>query len=180
MPVYIAMLRGINVSGHKPVKMDALRAAFEALGFGSVKTYVQSGNVVFQAPKTSEAGLTAKIAKKILADFGYDVSILIRTPTELAAVLKRNPFAIHAGSDEGRLYVTFLSQSAPKGAGELLQPLATAAEQIAVDGREVFLYCPNGYGNTKVSNTAIEKKLSQPATTRNWRTVNALLEMAQA
>ena len=180
MPVYIAMLRGINVSGQKIVKMDDLRASFEALGFGRVKTYVQSGNVVFQAPKASEAGLTAKIAKQILGDFGYDVSVLIRTPAELEAILKSNPFAKYAGGDESRLYVTFLSGPAPRGAGDMLQPLATASEQIAVDGRAVYLHCPNGYGNTKVSNTAIEKKLSLSATTRNWRTVNALIELAQA
>lgn len=178
MPVYIAMLRGINVSGHKPVKMDLLRASFEALGFSDVKTYVQSGNVVFGAAKGSVAGLTEKIAGKILNDFKFSVSVLIRTPEDLTTVLKRNPFVKQAEA-EARLYVTFLSAPAPKGTEELLKPLATASEQIFVDDREIYLYCPNGYGNTKVSNTAIEKKLSLPATTRNWRTVNALFDMAK-
>jgi uncharacterized protein (DUF1697 family) len=108
MPHYIAMLRGINVSGHKPIKMDALRASFESLGFSDVK-----------------------------------------------------------------------KKPAPDGAVEILKKLGTAGEQIWVIGREVYLQCPNGYGNTKVSNTAVEKKLGVPATTRNWRTVNALLELAR-
>lgn len=179
MPTHIAMLRGINVSGHKPVKMERLRASFEALGFTDVKTYVQSGNVVFKTAKISEISLVTKIAKKVLDDFGFSVSVLVRTPAELDAVLERNPIAKQAGAEENKLYVTFLSQPAPKGTEELLKPLATAAEQIHVDGREIYLHCPNGYGTTKVSNTAIEKKLSAQATTRNWRTVKNLFEMAQ-
>ena len=174
------MLRGVNVSGHKPIKMDALRASFESLGFEGVKTYLQSGNVVFTAAKVSVAGLTAKIAAKIMADFGHAVAILIRTPVEFEEALKRNPFAGQTKLDEAYFHITFLSQPAGAGAGESLNRLATASEQIFVSGREVYLYCPNGYGNTKVSNTAIEKKLGAQATTRNWRTVNALLALAQA
>jgi len=105
--------------------------------------------------------------------------VLIRTPAELGEILKRNPFVKQAGIEAAGLYVTFLALPAPKGAEEILKKLAVASEQICVEGREVYLYCPNGYGNTKVSNAAIEKKLALPATTRNWRTVNALSEMAQ-
>src|SRR5580700_6967714 len=113
MPVYIAMLRGINVSGQKLIKMERLRASFEALGFSDVKTYVQSGNVIFKTAKISETGLTGKIARKILDDLGHSVSVLVRSPAELGEVLKC-PFAKKAGMDGGRLYVTFLSQPAPK------------------------------------------------------------------
>ena len=178
MSTYIAMLRGINVSGHKPIKMEVLRVSFEALGFSDVSTYVQSGNVVFKASKTSATALTEKITKKLLDDFKYTIPVAVRTSKELDAVLKNNPFSKERGTNEGSLYVTFLSIAAPKGAEGLLKPLATASEQIFVDGREVYLYCPNGYGTTKVSNTAIEKKLLVQATTRNWRTVNALAKMA--
>ena len=178
MPVFIAMLRGINVSGQKLIKMEQLRASFEVLGFSDVKTYVQSGNVIFKASKISETSLTAKIAKKILADFGHSVSVLVRTPAELGEVLK-SPFAKKAGIDMGRLYVTFLSQPAPKSAEEALKTLAAKTEQFFVSGREIYFHCPDGYGNTKFSNNAIEKTLSTQATTRNWRTVNALFEMAQ-
>jgi uncharacterized protein (DUF1697 family) len=179
MPIYIAMLRGINVSGQKLIKMEQLRASFEALGFSDVKTYVQSGNVLFKTAKISETNLTAKIAKKILSDFGHSVSVLVRTPAELGEILK-SPFAKKAGIDVGRLYVTFLSQPAPKSADDALKLLAAKTEQFFVSGREIHLHCPDGYGNTKFSNNAIEKKLSAQATTRNWRTVNALFEMAQS
>jgi len=172
------MLRGINVSGHKPIKMEHLRASLESLGFSEVQTYVQSGNVVFKTAKISEAGLAEKIAGKILDDFGHAVSVLIRTPAELEQILKC-PFAKKAGIDGGKMYVTFLSQPAPKSAADILQGLAAKSEQFFIGGREIYLHCPEGYGNTKFSNNAIEKKLSMPATTRNWRTVNALFELAQ-
>jgi uncharacterized protein (DUF1697 family) len=179
MPTYIAMLRGINVSGQKIIKMERLRASFENLGFTDVKTYVQSGNVVFKAAKISADGLAKKIAKMILDDFGFEVSILVRTPAEFESVLKRNPFTTQAGAEDAPLYVAFLSGAVPKGAEELLKPLATAGEKLVISGSEIYLQYPKGYGETKLSNAAIEKKLALRATTRNWRTVNALVEMTQ-
>lgn len=179
MPTYIAMLRGINVSGQKIIKMERLRASFEGLGFTDVKTYVQSGNVVFKAPKISADSLAKKIAKEILDEYGFDVSILVRTPAELENVLKHNPLAAEAGAEDAPLYVTFLSGVAPKGGEELLKPLATAAEKFVISGSEIYLHYPKGYAETKLSNAAIEKKLGLRATTRNWRTVNALIEMTR-
>jgi uncharacterized protein (DUF1697 family) len=180
MPVYIAMLRGINVSGQKIVKMERLRASFESRGFTGVRTYVQSGNVVFNVEKISAAGLAAKLKKIVLDDFGFEVSILVRTPVELTKIVQGNPFGKLADIPEDRMYVTFLSEPAPKEAGELLKSLAARTERFSVCGREIYLHCPDGYGRTKFSNNAIEKKLSLQATTRNWRTVNVLLEMAQS
>lgn len=179
MPVYIAMLRGINVSGQKLIKMERLRASFEALGFGEIRTYVQSGNIIFKTAKASEEGLRTKIAKRILDDFGHSVSVLVRTPAELGDVLKQNPLLKQPGVDEARLYVTFLSAPAPKSAEDSLKPLAAKSDRFAVLTREIYLFCSEGYGNTKFSNNAIEKKLAVQATTRNWKTVNALFEMAQ-
>jgi uncharacterized protein (DUF1697 family) len=179
MPTYIAMLRGINVTGHKIIKMEALRASFAALGFKNVQSYIQSGNLIFETPNNSAATLSAKIEQKILRDFGHSVSVLLRTPKELAEIIQRNPFVKDPAIDQSRLYVTFLADIAPKTAADLLQPLAAGAEQIRVVGREVYLYCSNGYGKTKISNTAVEKKLSIGATTRNWRTTQTLLAMAQ-
>lgn len=179
MPNYIAMLRGINVSGHKIIKMERLRASFGALGFSNVKTYIQSGNVVFAASSNSEATLAGKIEKKIVDDYGFAVPVLLKTAQEMEIVIKRNPFPEVPAVDYGRLHVTFLAGDPPKTALELLRPLAVAAEQFHILGREIYLYCPNGYGNSKLSNAPIERKLSVGATTRNWKTVNTLLEMAQ-
>ncbi len=178
MPNYIAMLRGINVSGHNLVKMERLRASFAALGFSNIKTYVQSGNIVFAAPGGSSAGLSGKIERKISDDFGFLVPVFLKTSKEMEEVIKRNPFPNAPGVDHFKLHVTFLSEDPPATARELLQPLAATPEQFRVLGREIYLYCPNGYGKTKLSNTAIERKLSLGATTRNWKTVNTLLALA--
>lgn len=178
MPVFIAMLRGINVSGHNLIKMESLRAAFAALGFVGVKTYIQSGNVVFQTAKASPAVLAEKIAKKNQAVFGLSVPVVVRSADDLGEVLKHNPLLRNTGLDESRMHVTFLSGPAPKNAEEILKPLAGKSELFAVCGREIYLHCPDGYGNTKLSNSAIEKGLSVQATTRNWKTVNVLHSMA--
>jgi uncharacterized protein (DUF1697 family) len=177
MPNYIAMLRGINVSGHNIIKMEQLRASFAALGFSNVKTYVQSGNVVFETTNDSAASLSRKIEQKIMRDFGFSVPVFLTTSQEMEETIKRCPFLKAPNIDRSKLHVTFLSDDPPETALELLQPLAVKPEQFRIIGRKIYLYCPNGYGNTKLSNTAIEKKLSVGATTRNWNTVNTLLAM---
>ena len=179
MPTYVAMLRGINVSGHKMIKMEALRASFGALKLSNVQTYVQSGNVIFECADGSVAALSEKIERRILRDFGFSVPVFVRTAKEMAQIIKDNPFLKETAIDHSKLHVTFLSDAAPKMALETLQPLAAQSEQFHVIGREIYLYCPNGYGRTKLSNTAIEKKLSVGATTRNWKTVNTLLALAK-
>src|SRR5206468_3481501 len=103
----------------------------------------------------------------------------LRTAKELEEIIKRNPFLTDTAIDHSKLHVTFLSEAAPQSALEELQPLAVKPEQFRVIGREIYLYCPNGYGRTKLSNTAIEKKLAVGATTRNWKTVTTLLAMAR-
>jgi uncharacterized protein (DUF1697 family) len=179
MSNYIAMLRGINVSGHKIIKMEQLRTSFGALGFSNVKTYIQSGNVVFEAANDSAISLSKKIAQMILRDFGFSVPVFLRTSKEMEDIIKRNPLLKIPAIDQSKLHVTFLSDEPPKVTSASLQPLAAKSEQFRVVGREIYLYCPDGYGITKLSNTAIEKKLSTGATTRNWTTVNTLLAMTK-
>jgi uncharacterized protein (DUF1697 family) len=176
MTTYIAMLRGINVSGQKIIKMERLRAMFEDMRFSSVKTYVQSGNVVFETDEPA-AGLSAKIQKRILKDFGFEVHVVTKSAREMADIVKRNPFVKEKAIDQERIFVTFLSDDPPKNAVELLQPLVRGDEQMRVVGRAVYFYCPKSYGDTKLSNNAIEKKLACGATTRNWNTTKTLLEM---
>jgi uncharacterized protein (DUF1697 family) len=180
MPAHIAMLRGINVSGHKIIKMEQLRASFEALSFRSVKTYVQSGNVIFEAENDPAATLTGRIEKKILCDFGFSVVVLLKTSKGMEQIVRDNPLLREAGIDHSKLHVTFLSDAAPKTAEDTLKALAANPERFHVNGSEIYLYCPNGYGTTKLSNNAIEKKLGVGATTRNWKSVNALLAMARS
>jgi uncharacterized protein (DUF1697 family) len=180
MATYIAMLRGINVGSGKIVKMERLRASFEALGFDGVRTYVQSGNVIFESEQKSPAGLSNKIEEKIRRDFGFTVPVSVKTSKEMAQIVSDNPLVKEKGIDHSKLHVTFLSDPPPKTAVKVLEPLATDRERFRILNREIYLYCPDGYGNTKLSNNAIEKKLSVVATTRNRRTVNALLEMCRS
>jgi uncharacterized protein (DUF1697 family) len=159
MATYIAMLRGINVGSGKIVKMERLRASFEALGFDGVRTYVQSGNVIFESEQKSLAGLPKKIEEKIQRDFGFTVPVFVKTSKEIEQIVSDNPLVKEKGIDHSKLHVTFLSDAPPTTAVKVLEPLATDRERFRILNREIYLYCPDGYGNTKLSTNAIEKKL---------------------
>ena len=105
---------------------------------------------------------------------------MVKTSKELEQIVSDNPLVKEKGIDHSKLHVTFLSDALPTTAVKVLEPLATARERFRTLNREIYLYCPDGYGNTKLSNNAIEKKLSVVATTRNWRTVSTLLEMCRS
>ncbi|HXD92694.1 MAG TPA: DUF1697 domain-containing protein [Bacteroidia bacterium] len=178
MQTYIAILRGINVSGHKLIKMDALRKLFDGMGFKKTKTYIQSGNVVFQGKQAKAQDLEKKIASSILKEFGFEVPVLVKEVTELEVVLKNNPFINKRKEDVTKLHVTFLSEEPEKVNIDKIKGGNYAVDEFIVMGKTVYLFCPNGYGNTKLSNTFFENKLKVTATTRNWKTINELVTMA--
>jgi uncharacterized protein (DUF1697 family) len=177
---YVALLRGINVGGHKLIKMDQLRKAFEGLGFADVATYVQSGNVVFKAPQKASDDLSKKIEEMLLRRFIMSVPVIVRTAEEIDEVLKNNPFLKENGIDASKLHVTFLSHTPQKTAIKGLDAIAAGPDRFRCSGQEIYLHCPNGFAGTKLSITAFEKVLSVGATTRNWNTVNKLYQMARA
>ncbi len=179
MPTYIAMLRGINVSGHNIVKMERLRASFESLKLHDVRTYVQSGNVIFRATGGSATRLSQRVHEVMQRDFGFTVPLLLRSVDELNAVMKSNPFLKRRSIDPARLHVTFLSDAPQKADLKGLAALPAGPDEYHLAKREIYLYCPEGYGRTKLSNTALERVLSVVATTRNWKTAGTLLDMAQ-
>ena len=172
MGTYVAMLRGINVSGRNKIKMPDLQALFVGLGHRDVTTYIQSGNVVFGARSGTAARVRAALEARIAADFGFEVTVLLRTAAELTATIKKNPFGDSA-------YVTFLEGAADARKVKTIDAGAYAPDEFAVSGREVFVHCPNGYGRTKINNTFFERKLATLATTRNWRTVTTLCDWAR-
>ena len=174
------MLRGINVGGQKIIKMENLRASFETLGFQHVRSYVQSGNVVFEASKASTTSLSKKVGEKILSDYGFSVPLILRTSSEMTRITRDNPFLKEREIDRSKLHVTFLSESPTSPALVKLDSLDGDADEFRVRDREIYLYCPNGYGRTKLSNAVFEKLLSVKATTRNWKTVNTLGEISSA
>lgn len=176
---YVCLIRGINVGGRNIIKMDRLRKAFEGLGYEDVTTYVQSGNVVFKAGERASEDLSRKIEKMILDEFGFPVSVIVKTPEEIQQAIRRNPFLREKGMDVSKLHVTFLDRAPEKAAFKGLEALIVSPEQIRNSGKEIYLYCPNGYGQSKLTNNVLERILSVKATTRNWNTVNKLCEMSK-
>jgi uncharacterized protein (DUF1697 family) len=165
----VALLRGVNVGGRK-LPMAELRDLLQRLGHENVRTYIQSGNVVFDTKGTS-ARLRGGLERAIDDTFGLDVTVLLRSPAELAKVVQKNPYG-------GEAYVTFLDGVPDKKRVATLDPAAYAPDEFRVAGQEVFVRCPNGYGRTKINNTFFETKLATRATTRNWNTVETLLDWA--
>ena len=178
MPSWVALLRGINVGGQKAVSMERLRGSFAAMGFRDVRTYVQSGNVVFETAADTCDALTRKIEEGICRDFGFSVIVILRTAKELQKIVKTNPFLSEEGIEQAKLHVTFLARPPVNAALKNLEALPASPDRFRLMGREIYLYCPDGYGRTKLSNNAFEKRLSVAATTRNWKTTTALCEMA--
>jgi uncharacterized protein (DUF1697 family) len=172
--VYVAMLRGINVSGRNKIKMSDLHALFEGLGHTAVTTYIQSGNVVFTSPARA-ASLATDIEQRIARDFGFDVPVVLRTKSELSKVIAANPFA---KADLAKVHVTFLAKQPDAALVRALRDHESPPDEFRIVGREVYLHCPAGYGNTKLNNTFWERKLRVGATTRNWNTVTKLLDLA--
>ncbi|MEK7952152.1 DUF1697 domain-containing protein [Luteolibacter soli] len=179
MDTYIALLRGINVSGKNPVPMAKLKETFAGLGFADVKTYLQSGNVVFRTKKkTAPAKLASEIEAAISHDFGHQVSVLVLTPGEIEHVAAHNPLWPKSGGELTHFHATFLFDPVSKATFDALKLPAAEGERALLSKGVVLLHCPHGYGNTKLNNTWFEKALKVRATTRNWRTVQALREMA--
>ena len=176
MPAYVAMLRAVNVTGHT-IKMEQLRGLCDGLGLQKVETYVQSGNIVFQAKTENPALLSKRIAESILDSFGFETPVIVRTSKDMESVVAHNPFLNEKDVDSSKLHVTFLEEAAQKSSLKTLEKLATSQDRFYPASREIYLYCPEGYGRAKLSNNAIEKALSVTATTRNWRTTNTLLDM---
>ncbi len=177
-PSYIGMLRGVNVGGHKTIKMEDLRMLCSRLGFRSVQTYVQSGNIVFQTASERPTLLSKRITKAILHDFGFQVPVIVRTSEEMGRVISGNPFLKEKAIDLSKLHVTFLSGRAQADSLKRLETISSGPDRFHPGSHEIYLYCPSGYGMTKLSNSVIEKTLSVGATTRNWKTTNTLFEMA--
>jgi len=200
MSTFVALLRGINVGGHAPIPMAELRDSLAGLGFANVRTYLQSGNAMFEADAGSRQDHAAAIEVRIERDFGPRVGVRVLSAEEMARVAAANPFAAEPDAAEQWLHATFLLSSASEGdfgpateeafgavyraAFDKLTLPAQEGERAAFVGTPplatpvVYLCLPHGYGRTKLSNAYFERSLGAAATTRNWRTVRALEELS--
>lgn len=157
--------------------MTDLRSLFEELGFRNIRTYIQSGNVIFES--ISEKISTNIIEHRIQEKYNFHVPVIIRTVHEMEVVLNNNPLLCEIDIDESKLHVTFLYGVPLQEHIKKTETLNYEPDRFIISGKEVYLYCPNGYGKTKLNNTFFENKLKITATTRNWNTVKKLSEMAK-
>jgi len=174
MPIYIALLRGVNVGGNM-LKMDRLRELCTKLGARNAKTYVQSGNVVFDAQGTASHWESA-LERKLAGESRLPVSVIVRSAVEMARVLESNPFLKEKGIDTARIAVTFLREVPSKPALAALGAMKIGSERFHHAGKEIYLHCPDGFANAKLY--SLDKVLSQKTTTRNWNTVRKLCEIS--
>ncbi|MEM6261792.1 MAG: DUF1697 domain-containing protein [Bacteroidota bacterium] len=179
METYIALLRGINVGGQKKIKMAELREQLQVLGFTNLKTYIQSGNIVFQSHTAPKAELANSIHQQIKQDYGFEVPTLVLTTTELHQIVAENSFLTRPELDPKSLHVTILASDPDPALVHELEQFDDSPGEFSIMGRRIYLCVPTGYRNTKVDNNFIERKLKVQATTRNWRTCNKLWKMAQ-
>ncbi|WP_413532088.1 DUF1697 domain-containing protein [Empedobacter brevis] len=178
MNTFIAILRGINVSGKKIIKMDVLTKLLEELQLENVTTYMQSGNVVFSTNLNNTKEIGDLIHDKIVESLAFEVPILILTIEKLQKIIDNNPFTKDLEIDKEFLHYTFLANKPLEIDLEKVEKSKTEEEQYFITDDVVYLYCPSGYGKTKLNNNFFENLLNVSATTRNQNTTTALLQLA--
>ncbi len=171
---HVALLRGINVGGKNMLPMKDLSQMFSASGCANVRTYIQSGNVIFEAPAGVKVAhmITAKIEKR----FGYRIPVILRTSAQLNKTIRDNPF-LSTGVQKKTLYVCFLADAPKSSAIATLDPARSAPDAFQVLGQEIYLHLPNGVADSKLTNAYFDSKLSTICTARNWATVLKLAAM---
>ena len=178
MNCYIALLRGINVSGKNKIKMVDLKQLFLNLGFTNVSTYIQSGNVIFSSEEINISKIEQLIIDEIKIKFKYSVKLLVVKKSELESVFKSNPFLNQKNIDLKKTCATFLNKKPTEEGIAKVKELAAKDKFIIFKNKTAYLYCPNGFGRTKLSNNNIEAKLKISATSRNWNTITKLVELS--
>lgn len=178
MNQYLAILRGINVGGKRKIKMDDLKALFSELNFQEISTYIQSGNVLFSASEVLDLSPEAKkIEQAIFDNYKFEVPVMIRKTTDLNAIIEANPF-FKEGKPIETLHLSFLSEKPSEENLEKIKTDAHAPDRFHIQDQEVYIYCEGKYHQTKLSNHFFEKKLGVSASTRNWKTLLKLKELA--
>ncbi|MEY4835999.1 MAG: hypothetical protein RI980_2114 [Bacteroidota bacterium] len=177
MTKYLALLRGINVSGHNMIKMDALKKMLENMGFQNVETYIQSGNVFLESEEENAASIGFKIKQEIAKVFGYDVPVIMVSKSDLELCFKNNSFLKEKACDSKKLYVAFISKELTPSAINELKISNFKPDEAAIDTTRIYIKYAIGAGKTNLDQKYIEKKLNVVATIRNWNTVTKLLEL---
>lgn len=178
METYICLLRGINVGAHKRIKMIDLVDCLKHLAFSNIKTYLQSGNIIFSTEKAHINQLEKSIFKAIEVTFGFEVSVFIINSEDLKSILNNNPFTIDKSNAIENIHITFLATEPNTEFVEKTSAFNCLPDEFKLSNKAIYIYCHNGYGKTKLTNNFFENKLKVIATTRNLKTCNELLAMA--
>jgi uncharacterized protein (DUF1697 family) len=180
MKTYIAFLRGINVSGKKKIPMAELRELCESVKLKDVKTYIQSGNIIFKSDSTNSTELENLIEKAILNNYGFEVPVLIKTVEQLSKIISINPYNLEADILENKIYFVLLNSEPQIKYLESFKNEEFKNEEFFYYENCIYLKCNMGYGKAKLNNNLIERKLRLMATTRNYRTMNTLIDLCKA
>jgi uncharacterized protein (DUF1697 family) len=180
MQSYFAFLRGVNMTGHNSIKMTDLTALFIKMGFSDAKTYIQSGNVIFTAPDNIlPSVLSVTIEKAILDKFNYIIPSMIRSNQELKGLFTVNPFLEEPAFDPAKMAVIFLHEIPSAEQLKKVAEVDYPPDMFRIIGRDIFIYCPNGFGKTKLYTNFFEKKMGVAGTARNWKTITTILNLAR-
>ena len=179
MPVFISMLRGVNLGSHNRIKMDALRAVYESLKLEDPRTYVQSGNVIFRTSEKNTTKMATRIQDAIEKKFKFRPVVILRSTDELRDSIAATPFAKSRNLEPGKILLTFLSATPPDEADAKLATFKSYPEEVHLKGRELYIYFPNGAGKSKLPWSSVEKLLKVTGTARNWNSVMAMLQIAE-
>ena len=177
MTTHLALLRGINVSGHHLIKMDALTTALQSAGFSNVITHLQTGNVFVDCEESNAASVGFKIRQEITKAFGHDVPIVVIGIEDLKACINNNPYLKEKNADIKKLYVAFMSKILQDGSINDLKISQIKPDEATIDASRLFIKYAVNPGKTRLDEKYIEKKLNLTATIRNYNTVTALLKM---
>ncbi|MCV9933783.1 DUF1697 domain-containing protein [Flavobacterium sp. LS1R47] len=177
MTTHLALLRGINVSGHNMIKMEALKTTLENIGFQNVQTYIQSGNVFVDTDEDNASKVGFLIKQEIFKVFGHEVPIVVISKEDLEASFKNNPYLKEKDADIKKLYVAFVSIALRSESINDLKISQFKPDEASIDGNRIFIKYAVGAGKTRFDQKYIEKKLNVTATIRNWNTVTQLLKI---
>lgn len=179
MPTWISLLRAVNLGSHNKVSMPALREHLAEAGFEDVRTYVQSGNLVTTSGHRTERGVARAVAKVVAERHGVDVPVIVRSPDALARVLALNPFPAAAKRQPKLVSVVFFERALDR-ADAFAEHAASLGEEVVVDGRELYIsYTARGVHASKLTPAVLRRRLGQDGTARNWRTVQALVDLTR-
>jgi len=173
MSVKVTFLRGVNMAGNCTIKMADLLSLYRKLGYKDAVTYIQSGNVVFSSSESADS-IAEKIENAILKKFSYTVPVMVRTDDELEKIYQMNPFLSEMDFDPGKCAAIFLYNDPDPGQLLKVADVNYPPDKFKIIGKEIFTYCPNGFGRTKLYTNFFENRMKVTGTARNWKTVTAI------